>query len=177
MMTFVNIHSPGLRILATHRVVRSLAGFQTEGFARRASEAGFRVRPLTALDALRAAWAEPHPGRVLIGAALAGAETILLLEGELPAGELHLKVLHERLLGDALGISEQAVREEKHIRYVRGLDAALSEVREGGAQIALLVEPAPIGEVARVAFSGRVMPQKSTDFYPKLLSGLTVYRL
>jgi len=177
MMTFVNMYSPGLRILATHRVVRSLAGFQTEGFARRASEAGFRVRPLTALDALRAAWAEPHPGRVLIGAALAGAETILLLEGELPAGELHLKVLHERLLGDALGISEQAVREEKHIRYVRGLDAALSEVREGGAQIALLVEPAPIGEVARVAFSGRVMPQKSTDFYPKLLSGLTVYRL
>jgi len=177
MMTFVNLHSPGLRILATHRVVRGLAAFRAEEFARRASQAGFRVRPLPALDALRAAWAEPHPDRVLIGAALAGSETILLFEGDRLAGELHLKILHEKLLGEALGISEQAVREEQHIRYIRGLDAALSEVREGGAQIAFLVEPTPIGEVARVAFSGGVMPQKSTDFYPKLLSGLTIYRL
>jgi uncharacterized protein (DUF1015 family) len=49
-------------------------------------------------------------------------------------------------------------------------------VREG-AQIAFLLEPATIQQVADVAFSGRVMPQKSTDFYPKLLSGLTIYKL
>jgi uncharacterized protein (DUF1015 family) len=177
MMTFINLHSPGLRILATHRVVSGLAGIEAEELARRAAEAGFSVRPLPALDALRAAWAEPHPDRVLIGAAVVGSEAILLLEGERPAGELHLKILHAKLLGEALGISEQAVRQEQHIRYIRGLDAALNEVREGGAQMAFLVEPTPIGEVARVAFSGGVMPQKSTDFYPKLLSGLTICRL
>jgi len=177
MMTFVNMYSPGLRILATHRTVRGLAAFRPEEFLRRAAEAGFRALPVGGLEALRAAWAEPHPERVLIGVALAGTETVYLLEGPRPAGELHLKILHERLLGGALGISEQAVREERHIRYIRGLDAALSEVREGGAQIAFLVEPTPVEDVARVAFSGGVMPQKSTDFYPKLLSGLTIYRL
>jgi uncharacterized protein (DUF1015 family) len=60
---------------------------------------------------------------------------------------------------------------------VRGLEAAVAEVRRGDAQIAFLVEPTAIEDVARVAFSGGVMPQKSTDFYPKLLSGLTIYRL
>jgi uncharacterized protein (DUF1015 family) len=43
--------------------------------------------------------------------------------------------------------------------------------------MAWLVEPVAIEDVARIAFSGGVMPQKSTDFYPKLLSGLTIYRL
>jgi uncharacterized protein (DUF1015 family) len=75
-----------------------------------------------------------------------------------------------------LGISEEAVREQKHIEYVRGLDDACGRVRQG-AQVAFLLEPATIQQVADVAFSGGVMPQKSTDFYPKLLSGLTIYRL
>ena len=177
MMTFVNMHSPGLRILATHRVVRGLAGFEAETFLRRAAETGFRVQPAGTLEALRGAWAQDHADRVLFGAAVAGCEGIYLLTGERTAGELHLRVLHEKLLGGVLGISEQAVREEKHVRYVRGLDAALNEVRQGDAQVALLVEPTPVEDVARVAFSGGVMPQKSTDFYPKLLSGLTIYRL
>ena len=91
-------------------------------------------------------------------------------------GELDVKVLHEELLGQALGIGEDAVRDEKHIEYVRGLDAAYRKVREG-AQIAFLLEPTKMEQVADVAFGGGVMPQKSTDFFPKLLSGLTIYRL
>jgi len=177
MMTFVNMHSPGLRILATHRVVRGLPGFDAESFLRRAQEAGFYPHPGETLEHLRALWAERHPGRVKIGVALAGSDTLYRLAGNRPAGELYLKILHEKLLGDVLGISEQAVREEKHLRYVRGLEAAVAEVRRGDAQIAFLVEPTAIEDVARVAFSGGVMPQKSTDFYPKLLSGLTIYRL
>ncbi len=69
------------------------------------------------------------------------------------------------------------MRDQKHIEYVRGLDAAYAKVRDGGAQIAFLLEPVTVEQVANVAFSGGVMPQKSTDFYPKLLSGLTIYQL
>ncbi len=76
-----------------------------------------------------------------------------------------------------LGIGEEAVREERNIRYVRGLDTAIELVRSGAAQMALLLKPTPIEEVADISFSGGVMPQKSTDFYPKLLSGLTMYRI
>jgi uncharacterized protein (DUF1015 family) len=86
-------------------------------------------------------------------------------------------VLHEHLLGALLGMREEAVREQKHLEYVRGLDAAYGKVRDGGADAAFLLEPTTIEQVADVAFGGGVMPQKSTDFYPKLLSGLTIYRL
>jgi uncharacterized protein (DUF1015 family) len=167
MMTFVNMHSPGLEILATHRV---LSGISLE-LANK-----IPGRPLGSIDELKQVFQTPAPGRVRIGLALASGE-IRLYERDRKPGELDVKVLHEDLLGTALGISEDAVREQKHIEYIRGLDAAYAKIRDGGAQIAFLLEPVSVQEVADVAFSGGVMPQKSTDFYPKLLSGLTIYKL
>ena len=111
----------------------------------------------------------------MIGAAV--GKRLYLMEARGPGGELDVRVLHERLLGEALGISEQDVREEKHLRYMRGLDAAIEEARKGAAQIAFLLKPTSIEQVAGTSFAGGVMPQKSTDFYPKLLSGLTIYKL
>jgi uncharacterized protein (DUF1015 family) len=81
------------------------------------------------------------------------------------------------LSGGVLGIGEELVRDGKHLRYMRGLDSAVDEVRSGTTQIALLLKPTSVQQVADISFSGGVMPQKSTDFYPKLLSGLTVYKL
>jgi len=86
-------------------------------------------------------------------------------------------VLHQEVLGGLLGIGEEALRQGRYVRYVRGLEAAAAAVERGEAQAAFLVEPVGVEEVARVAFSGGVMPQKSTDFYPKLLSGMAIYRL
>ncbi len=165
-MTFVNMHSPGLRILATHRLVSGIAP---------AALASAGLRPVGDLNALRRLWAEPHSDRVRIGVAQAGG--ISLYEVPRKPGALDVRVLHERLIGGVLGISEEAVRDEKHIRYMRGLEPALAEVERGTAQVAFLLEPTSIEDVARIAFSGGVMPQKSTDFYPKLLSGLTMYPL
>jgi uncharacterized protein (DUF1015 family) len=91
-------------------------------------------------------------------------------------GQLDVPVLHHDVLGGLLGVTEEAVRDEKYIKYVRGIDAAVAEVANG-AQVAFLLEPTPIDDMARVAFAGGVMPQKSTDFYPKLLSGVTIYKL
>ncbi len=172
MMTFVNMHSRGLKILATHRLVSGLADFDAQALIGAAG-----LRPVGDLAALRRLWGEPHVGRVRIGVALAGAEPLYVYEAKRGEGELDVPVLHERLLGGALGIGEEAVREEKNIRYVRGAEPAIDEVRRGSAQAAFLLEPTPIGDVARIAFAGGVMPQKSTDFYPKLLSGLTIYKV
>ena len=60
---------------------------------------------------------------------------------------------------------------------MRGLEEAAGLVANGEAQAAFLLEPVTVEQVAEVAFSGGVMPQKSTDFYPKLLSGMTIYKL
>jgi uncharacterized protein (DUF1015 family) len=173
MMTFVNLHAPGLKILATHRLLDNLPDFNPARFLERAA-ASFRVTPVDAPDGLRAAWSEPHEGRARIGVALGG---LYLLEAERGPREPDVAVLHQRLVGGVLGIGEEAVREQRYLRYVRGLDQAIELVRGGSAQMAFLLQPAPIGEVADISFSGGVMPQKSTDFYPKLLSGLTMYRI
>ena len=173
MMTFVNMHSPGLKILATHRLVSGL----DEGFAERflrAAAAGFQVEEIGSLDALKRAWDE-GADRSIIGAAI--GSRLFLLEDRQAGGELDVRVLHQRLLAQALGIGEEAVRDEKHLRYIRGLDAAVEEVRKGAAQIAFLLKPVSVEQVAATSFAGGVMPQKSTDFYPKLLSGLAIYRV
>ncbi len=86
-------------------------------------------------------------------------------------------LLHRLVLEGALGIDRQAVREEKNLRYVRELDAAVREVDSGKAQAAFLMNATPIEAVWSNALAGRALPQKSTDFYPKLLSGLTIYWL
>ncbi|HEX3879968.1 MAG TPA: hypothetical protein VHW24_23460, partial [Bryobacteraceae bacterium] len=91
--------------------------------------------------------------------------------------ELDLRILHEEILAKTLGISAEAVRDEKFLRYVRGIDKAVAEARQGAAQVAFLVKPVSVDQVADISFGGGVMPQKSTDFYPKLLSGLTIYRV
>jgi uncharacterized protein (DUF1015 family) len=174
MMTFVNMHSPGLKILATHRLVNGLdADGLTDRFLR-AAAAGFQVEEIGSLDSLKRAWDEGE-GRSIIGAAI--GDRLFLLEDRQARGELDVRVLHQRVLAKALGIGEEAVRDEKHLRYIRGLDAAVEEVRKGAAQIAFLLKPVSVEQVAATSFAGGVMPQKSTDFYPKLLSGLTIYRL
>lgn len=172
MMTFVNMHAPGLKILATHRVLR---GIDPSGFHAKAKEQGWMATALHSVDELKRALNAPGKALVRIGIVTGAGQH--LLERPRADGELDVPVLHRDILGGLLGISEADVREEKHIKYVRGIDAAVAEVREGDAEVAFILEPTPIEEMARIAFAGGVMPQKSTDFYPKLLSGVTIYKL
>jgi len=175
MMMFVNLHSPGLKILATHRVIAGLENFDLAALPARLRER-FALGALDSLEQLRAAWAKPEPAKARIGLKLARDRRVYLLEKE-RGGRLALEILHAEIIHGLLGITEADVREQRFLRYVRGMEAAASAVERGEAQMAWLVEPVAIEDVARIAFSGGVMPQKSTDFYPKLLSGLTIYRL
>lgn len=170
-MAFFNMHAHGLKILATHRVLR---GIDPTGFHDRAKE-HWSATALHSIAELKRALSVPANGVVRIGVVTGAGQH--LLERPRVGGELDVPVLHQDILGKLLGISEEDVREEKHIQYVRGIDAAVAEVREGDAEVAFLLEATPIEEMARIAFAGGVMPQKSTDFYPKLLSGLAIYKL
>jgi uncharacterized protein (DUF1015 family) len=172
MMTFVNMHSPGLKILATHRLVSGLEDFDRDGFHKRAGDK-FRVEPVNSPDQLQALWGAAPRGT--IGAAI--GDRLYLLRMRQESDKLDVPILHELLLRDVLGIGEEAIRTEKNLRYVRGLDKAVEAARRGDAQIAFLLRPTAMEDVARVSFGGGVMPQKSTDFYPKLLSGLTIYKV
>ena len=87
--------------------------------------------------------------------------------------------MHKCLLEGVLQLSPESIREQKNISYVRDAAEALAQVRGGGAHanIAFLLNPCRKAQVRDIAFAGEVMPQKSTDFYPKLLSGLAIYAL
>jgi uncharacterized protein (DUF1015 family) len=174
MMTFVNMYSPGLRILATHRVLRNLENFGVGDLLAHADD-GWAVHAVDSMEALKHKLETVQPHAVRIG--VVTAKHWCLLERPRQKDEMDVPVLHHEIIGKWLGISEEAVRDEKYIHYVRGVDAAVAEVTKGGAQVAFLLEPTPIDDMARIAFAGGVMPQKSTDFYPKLLTGVAIYKL
>ena len=81
--------------------------------------------------------------------------------------------LHKLVLEETLGIWKTSATKHK---YVRDAKEAVEEVRRG-ANVAFLMNPVRMEQVRDIAFGGEVLPQKSTDFFPKLLSGLTIYSL
>ena len=81
------------------------------------------------------------------------------------------------MLEHLLGLDPEKIREQTNVRYLRDANEAVEQVRHGEADVAFLTNPVTMEQLKEVAFAGEVMPQKSTDFYPKLLSGLAIYAL
>ena len=189
MMTLVNMDSPGLVILPTHRVVHGLPSFSADAF-REGACPYFSVDEVDpSVDAARAKVILREAGRMGTALLAVTADRVFLLDrAKLVAPEifagwslrqqaLDVVQLHKCLLERVLGISEEAVREQKNVRYIRDIGEAMAQVRSGAANVAFLMNPARMAQVRDIAFAGEVMPQKSTDFYPKLLTGLTIYAL
>ena len=102
------------------------------------------------------------------------------LDGETAqgAGQAHaLAILHAALLGDRLGITEADVAAGETLLYTRSEADARARVARGEVAAAILVRPTRLEELTAVAAAGDVMPQKSTYFYPKLLTGMVFYPL
>lgn len=200
MMTFVNTHSEGLTILPTHRVVSRMREFSWSA-VRRFLEPWFATEVFPfATDAQRSGAEKKFLARVASakpqhaigvyptaeGASRAfyvltlrpEADLTQLLPGtSLLQRQLDVVLLHQGILEPALGITAHAVASEANLTYERETATALAAVDLGEAQLAFLLNPVDVNLVMRVATAGEVMPQKSTDFYPKLLSGITMYRV
>ncbi|PYT55263.1 MAG: DUF1015 domain-containing protein, partial [Acidobacteria bacterium] len=200
MMTFVNTRSEGLTILPTHRVAANVHEFSWSGvrrhlepwFAAEAfpfSDAGKRAeaqkiflarlasaREKRAIGVYPAAEQKKRAFYVLT--LREGANLAQLLPNVSPRQrELDVVLLHEGILEPALGITPQAVTKEANLTYEREVTAALEAVDSGKAQISFLLNPCDVEQVMKIATAGEVLPQKSTDFYPKLLSGIAMYRV
>lgn len=189
MMTFVNMNDPGLLILPTHRVVHSLASFSSEDF-QNSSRAYFEVEEVdSVLDAARATALLRERGRDTTALLAVTSKRAFILHSPKDAASqfltgfterqcaLDVVQLHKCLLEGVLNLSEESIRNQQNLTYVREAAEALDQVRGGKANIAFLINPCRVEQVRDIAFAGEVMPQKSTDFYPKLLSGLTAYAL
>ena len=191
MMTFVNMNSPGLVILPTHRLLHGLDSFSETDF-RNSAHAFFDIDEVDAsLDAPRATAILRESGRCGTSILAVTTNRAFLLHHPNPnhpevfAGlsisqqALDVVQLHKCLLEKVLNLSEESIRNQQNISYVRDAAEALSQVRgaDSSTNIAFLMNACRVAQVRDIAFAGEVMPQKSTDFYPKLLSGLTVYAL
>jgi len=189
MMTFVNMNDPALLILPTHRVVHSLKSFVVDDF-QNSCRALFEIEQVKAgLDADCATSLLRERGRKGTALLAVTADRALLLHSPKPATSqllaglserqqsLDVVQLHKCLLEGVLKLSEESIRQQQNLSYVREASEALQMVRNGAANIAILMNPCRVQQVRDVALAGEVMPQKSTDFYPKLLSGLTAYAL
>jgi uncharacterized protein (DUF1015 family) len=190
MMTFVNMDAPGITILPTHRVVHGLENFNTEAFLASAEEF-FTITPVAASHNPRAVeqlvehlaategvafLAVTHDGNHLL---TAKPEAIKQALTEIPPRQAQLDVvqLHSIVLDRLLNLNQENITKLGNVRYIREADEAVGLVKSSEADIAFLIKPITLDQLRDISLSGNVMPQKSTDFYPKLLSGLAIYAL
>jgi uncharacterized protein (DUF1015 family) len=196
MMTFFNTHSEGLLILPTHRLLSNLPSVDLGSFRRKISSIFDQEDYAFGSDAARSVASERfqndlrksgESGRAF-GMYAGSSFTLLRLRRDAdlqklmpdlsPAQrKLDVVLLHRVLIEEGLGITPAAVTAEQNISYEREIGAALDAVDRTRAQICFLLNPVDVAQVMEIALAGEVLPQKSTDFYPKLLSGLTLYRL
>ena len=172
-----------LTVLPTHRLVRRLGPDGARDLLRRAAEL-FDVETVGSSGALRSAFsteADALGGRGRFGLWTRDGGAVLAARRDafrplLPPGGEAVRSLDVTLLGVALeqlaGIDAEAVANGA-IGYTKSADEAMAAV-DAGADAAFLLEPTPVMSIEAVAREGDVMPQKSTYFYPKALTGLVI---
>jgi len=192
LMTFVNIDDPGMSILATHRLVYGLANFNLQDFLSKAAEE-FEVKEYSSSLELYEKMDKDQGKKHTIGFKAKDDERYwtLTLKNEqimktlIPDKSdvwrnLDVVILHKAILERYLDIDEKALTEKKFTDYIRYREKALDMVENSIAkdyQAVFLLNPTPVEDVQSVANQGERMPQKSTDFYPKLLTGLVINKL
>lgn len=186
MMMMVEMSHPGLVVQPTHRLLRDLESFDPAALLAACRER-FEVEeglPLDVLDdRLDYAYSE---GKRAFGfytggdtAALLTLRDIAVMDKELPAlseasRRLDVNVLHTLILEQLLGIDKANMAQQINLTYTRSFTEAIEVVANGTFQGAFLLNPTRVSEIRDVAAAGEKMPQKSTYFYPKLTTGLTV---
>ena len=197
MMYFTNTNSEGLSILPIHRLVSNLSNFDKKKIVEKAGEF-FNIEKLsfnesdekTVKQKLFSDIKERGEKEHIFGMYLGNDEYLLLTlkdedvldrlitNSRHPSWKkLDVTILHTLLIEKVLRISEKNLAEQKNITYTISGDEAIKDVKAGKYQIALFLNPTKIEDVKDVAAAGEKMPQKSTFFYPKLITGLVMNKL
>ncbi|MBI2933184.1 MAG: DUF1015 domain-containing protein [Planctomycetes bacterium] len=175
LATLVNMDDE-LTIFGTHRVIRGLPSVDLSRVGEffeirepsdiRAALETERARPAFGL-------VEPNrPPRLLVVRDTAKAASQVKADQSPEWRSLDVNILHTVILEGMLGITPHHTAQEMYVGYLRSADEAIDRVRAGKAQVAFLVNPVRMEQIRTIVAKGERFPQKSTDFYPKLLSGL-----
>jgi uncharacterized protein (DUF1015 family) len=197
MMMFVNLDGEGVTIYPIHRIVHSLPGFDPDDFRRRLEELfELTTYPFTCSDCeeieqeLLRDMAQIGERMHSFGLYMGGKRYDFLrakdpdhlyqliddTQSEARKA-LDVSIVQSIILGNILGIDPGDISKEKHVKFTPTAKNAIEAVRRKEAQIALLLNPTRPEQVKTITAEGERMPQKSTFFYPKLLSGLVISSL
>ena len=195
-MSFLcNGDDPDLMVFATHRLVHALSSFDWDDFLRHAGtlfEVSLLSGDLAEVEGRLAESGRKGTSFVAVGAPRDGASRMALLKlkpnadlakhptlGQRPKAVrvTDAAILHSGVLEHLLGISVAAQEKKTNLLYLQDPRQGVAALERGEGQVLFLMNPTPVAQVREVAEAGEVMPQKSTYFYPKVLTGLTIHTL
>ena len=189
MMMLVEMENEGLVVFPTHRLIRDLDKFDLEATLASAEEF-FDVAEHGNIAQMESTLTEYYNrGEKAFGLYAGGDKWHLLklrsldsMKKEMPDCSealrgLDVSVLHTLVLERTMGIDKANMAAQINLTYTRSFDEAIESVRSGASQCCFILNPTRVTEIRDVAAAGEKMPQKSTYFYPKLITGLVMNRL
>ena len=172
MMGLTALEDPGLVVLPTHRV---LSRWTDDG-----ALSAFGRRPVADLVELVRALAEAPDATPVLGLVLPGGMSVLsggAPPGASPGERLDVATLEREVLVPHLGADQARLAHDGELAYVKDAAEAAAMVADGRAAAAFIMRGIPKPEIAAVSDAAETMPQKSTYFYPKLLTGVAFHSL
>lgn len=192
LMYFSNMNDDGLVILPIHRALHSLSNFQIKEFLGKL-EGSFDISRVDSTDqeALLTKLAsegseahafvlltqDPQESYLLSLSHRKWQESAVCESLPEPMRALDVTVLHLLIFENLLGITQEDQANQKNLIYWKDTAKAINETHKGKCNVTFLMNPTRIEDVEKVALAGLKMPQKSTFFYPKILSGLVIHSL
>lgn len=187
LMYFSNLNHPGITVLPYNRGVLNLEHFQPQKILQ-ASSAYFEIREIeddgTAEVELKVAGKKGNAFLVRFAENPICHLFQLKSETDLsrfyPAGtpeaiqKLDVNILHKIVLEQILAFTEEDIRSQKYLRYYKNSEEERNDLDQGNIQIGFFLNPTRVEQVVEVSKAGRKMPQKSTFFYPKLMTGIVL---
>ena len=188
MMFIIDLENSGLVVFPTHRMVTNLDSFDTQEALKGIKEY-FNVTEIKENeidenlckyqnDKASVFVADDGKFYLLVMKKEAAAKISQMNEGKSDAYKgLDVTVLHSLVLENILGIDKENMARQINLKYTRDKDEAIAAVKDGKANCSFIINATKVDEIKQVALANEKMPQKSTYFYPKLITGLVMNRL
>lgn len=185
-MMLVNMENDGLVVFPTHRIVRDLEDFDINKVIEKCKDY-FTITEKVSLDNLEASLADLYKNGEKAFALYTGENGYYLLvlkekdiiKSFLPSMSdaychLDVSILHSLVLERIFGIDKENMANQINLTYTRDFNEAINTVKNKNANCAFILNPTRVSEIRDVALASEKMPQKSTYFYPKLITGMVM---
>lgn len=189
MIFLCDMLHPGLVVFPTHRIVRDLESFDIDTVLAKCEEY-FDIEKFDNAEGMEKILADKDTeGKKAFGFYTGSSKWYLLtlkdisvMDTVLPdmceaSRQLDVSVLHSLILEKIFGIDKENMAQQINLTYTKFFEEALSVVDEGKAQCSFVLNPTKVTEIRDVASAGEKMPQKSTYFYPKMITGMVMNKL